>query len=1152
MTGQFTHYKNNPKDSRSLSNNEARWLYVDRAGTLWVSTAGGLNRYNAASDDFTSYVYDPKNPNSLSNNITFKIREDQYNRLWIGTKGVDLGGLNVFDPQTQQFINYSYDPSNPNSISHNDIRDVFIDRSGVLWIGTRGGGVNKLDLKPEKFQHVTRNPNLANTLHGNLVFSLAEDAAGNLWIGTDGGGLNSYNPGSGLFTYYDMKNSAISNDSILAIQIDRTGSLWLGTKGGGLNRFDPQTAQFTVYQNNPSDPRSLSNNQVYALLQDREGRLWIGTDDGLNLFNPTDQTFTRFMSDPQNPKSLSNKSVLSLMQAQDGALWVGTWGGGVNKLVFASSPYPYGEPQFTVYQRDLKNPSSLSNNEITALLEDNNRYVWVGTNGGLNKLDPPSGVCTRYFIEQGLPSNDIAGLLEDETGTLWISTSNGLASLDPMSQTFNSYDIEDGLQSIQFKDGAAYRGSSGQLFFGGVNGYSYFSPSDIKHNSIAPPVVLTSFKIFEQPVPLPQSVSYLNSIELTYKDNLFSFEFAALDYTHTADNRFAYQMEGFDKDWVYSGQRNYVSYSNLDAGQYVFRVKASNSDGVWNETGLALQITIFPAWWETLWFRALAAILLLGAVVVVFWWRTEAIRTKKDQLEQQLAEQIRQQEILRSNEHRTRESEEKFKSAFMTGMDAFYLATLEEGLILEVNDNFEQVWGYRREEVIGKTSLQLGIYFDPSDRARMVAKLKTNGYVRDLELKGRKKDGDIISITISVSILVLNDKKHILGIIRDITERKRAEAETQQLRNKAEISSRLAAVGEMAAGIAHEINNPLTSVIGFSELLVERQDLPEDVKGEIKIIANGSTKVKDIVRRMLTFARQTKPVRVNTSINELIENTLCLRAYVLRTANIEVCKHLDLDLPLVTVDPGQIQQVFLNLIVNAEYAMKKAHGKGNLIITTEKKDGHIRISFKDDGMGMSSEVKAKLFNPFFTTKPIGEGTGLGLGLSRSIVLEHGGTIEVESEPDQGATFIITLPLTQSAEEASIKAHDITASTTEKVGPAKFLVVDDEENVRKVLNMILANSGHTVDATGDVSEALAKLESNSYDVILIDIRMPGMNGMELYAAVMEKHPEVKGKFIFMSGDPSDLQTRDFFEQNKLSYISKPFDRETLMQKVNGLL
>jgi CheY-like chemotaxis protein len=287
-------------------------------------------------------------------------------------------------------------------------------------------------------------------------------------------------------------------------------------------------------------------------------------------------------------------------------------------------------------------------------------------------------------------------------------------------------------------------------------------------------------------------------------------------------------------------------------------------------------------------------------------------------------------------------------------------------------------------------------------------------------------------------------------------------------------------------------------------------------------------------------------------VNELIGATLDLRRYVLNTANIEVIRHLDPDLPRIFVDPGEMQQVFLNLIVNAEYAMKKAHGRGTLTIATEKKDDFIRISFKDDGTGMNEEVKAKLFNPFFTTKEVGEGTGLGLGLSRSIVLEHGGTIDAESRPGQGATFLITLPITHPGEKPRAGSAAVTTAPAKKIKSARILMVDDEEAIRLLVSTILSQSECAVDATGDAGEALTKLESTSYDIVLMDIRMPGMSGMELYAKVIDKHPELTGKVIFMTGDSSDLTTRAFLEQNSLTFLTKPFDIDTLLKKVNGLL
>jgi signal transduction histidine kinase/ligand-binding sensor domain-containing protein len=661
-SGKFIQYRNDPKNARSLSNNESRWLFLDSAGTLWVSTSKGLNRYDAASDAFTRFVHDPNNPASLSNDIAYKIAEDPYHRLWIGTKGIEAGGLNMFDPITGTFSHFAYDPNDPNSISHNDIRDVLVDRTGVLWIGTRGGGLNVLDLKPKKFVNLIRDPNQQNTLHGSMVFSIAEDRSGTLWIGTDGGGLNSYDPKKNSFAYFDMKNSKISNDSVLAIQIDRTGVLWLGTKGGGLNRFDPAAKTFTAFTHDQNKPDSLGSDQVHALLLDRNGRLWAGTDEGLDLLNPDGGTFTHVHHSAPGQNDLSDKSVLALLQSKDGAIWVGTWGGGLHALTFPSDALD--KPRVTRYHHDPADSGSLSNNEITALAEDPDGNIWIGTNGGLNRLEPKSGKITRYYKEQGLPSADISGILNGADGSLWISTIAGLSCFDSATGTFRNYDVSDGLQNEQFKDGAAFRSSSGKLYFGSVNGIASFSPRMVRFNIMPPPVALTDFRIFDKTVAAPRSISYLERIDLTYRDKFFSFEFAALDYSHSQKNQYAYKMDGFDKDWIVSGFRRYASYTNLDPGKYRFRVKASNSDGVWNDSGLAVLISIAPPWWRTLWFRSLMVILIVGGTYAIVARNMRAIRARNRHLEQVVVE--RTNELAKAKEKA--EEANRAKSSFLSNV----------------------------------------------------------------------------------------------------------------------------------------------------------------------------------------------------------------------------------------------------------------------------------------------------------------------------------------------------------------------------------------------------------------------------------------------------------------------------------------------------
>jgi PAS domain S-box-containing protein len=372
-----------------------------------------------------------------------------------------------------------------------------------------------------------------------------------------------------------------------------------------------------------------------------------------------------------------------------------------------------------------------------------------------------------------------------------------------------------------------------------------------------------------------------------------------------------------------------------------------------------------------------------------------------------ITERIQMEDVLRESELRFRTLIEKAPIAIDISRD---------GKVLYANKKLVELMRESNpEKNMGRPVID---FFVPElrEESQTRSKLHSSGLPapENFESKLQREDGSQIPVQIQRSQLQLSDGMANIAFITDITERKDAENKRHQLEDKAQINSRLTAVGEMAAGVAHEINNPLTAVIGFSQLLLEKQNVPEDIRDDIRIIADGSKRVADIVKRLLTFARQTKPVKTLANLNEVIDNTLKLRQYVLKTANINVVTNYDLELPWSVVDPGQIQQVFLNLIVNAEQAMKKTHGKGILKITTERKGNFIRISFQDDGPGIAKENMKHLFEPFFTTKDIGEGTGLGLSLSRSIVLEHGGQMIVESESGQGATFIVELPFVDAS------------------------------------------------------------------------------------------------------------------------------------------
>lgn len=660
QTGRFTHFLNDPLDLQSISSNDIQTLYIDRQGVLWVGTfTGGLNRYDPQNSSFTRYVTIADDPASLSSNSVAAIHEDSTGRFWVGTQG---GGLNLLDRSSGVFTRIQNDPDNPTSLSTNSVMSIYEDNSGIIWFGTFGSGTDYFDPYKNKFVWIHAEPGNPNSLSSNSLWTIYEDDQGVLWIATNGNGLNRFDPQKGEWKHYlnDPTNpDSLSNNTVYLIYPDHQGTFWLGTPDS-LNRFDPRSETFYTY----TTPGLL------AILEDSQGNFWLGSTQGLILFDRQTGNTRYFLSDPNDPTTLNSNVVSALFEDADQNFWVGTFNGGFHK-------YDRQANIFIRYTKDPQDQESISSNTILTIYQAEDGGLWLGTSGGLNRFDPQTEKFTAWREQDGLPNDYIYGILEDDQGHLWLSTNKGISHFDPGESVFKNYDKTDGLQSNEFNQWSAFRNREGVMYFGGVNGLNAFHPDQIHENPYIPPIVLTGFEIYNRPVEiapdsaLQQPIETSQEINLSHTDDFFQFEYAALHFSSPEEIVYAYQMEGLDKGWNMVGKQHSANYTNVPPGDYIFRVKGTNSDGVWNEDGVALKITIPPPFWQTTWFRVLAILTVIGGISGVFLLRIRSIENQRQQLESQVDErthELRQTMLALESARDAAQAANRAKSTFLANM----------------------------------------------------------------------------------------------------------------------------------------------------------------------------------------------------------------------------------------------------------------------------------------------------------------------------------------------------------------------------------------------------------------------------------------------------------------------------------------------------
>ena len=581
---RFSHDPNNPK---SISGDKIKCIYEDSKENLWIGTDSGLNLYDRNTGNFIRFFHRIDKDNRLQSTVINAIREDSKGLIWIGT---DIG-FSSFNPDSHTITTYNDLTSNGDKLLNPIVTSFFEDRSGVLWIGSFQGLI-KWDRKPSKFKLYSRNNEGIPLFNNNYVGSIWQDKTGVLWIGTWGSGLFQFNPRTGeKIHFFSGNDKKICNDFVHSIYCTQNDELIIGTRNG-VQIYLPDQKRFVDYfeYKRIKSLGLFNNNRVYAITEDRKGNLWFASRIG--LLQIKNKELIGYYNNPNDTNSITSGEVYDVIVDSKNYVWAGTLNG-LSRI----------DPESKKVKRFVSNSNftgaQLVSNEVLSLLEDKNGNLWVGTSSGLHRFDGITGKVKLFTEDNGLPNNIIYALEEDNRGKIWFSTNWGLSVLNPQTDLVKSYDIDDGLQSQEFNVGASFKSRAGELFFGGISGFNSFYPDSIIANKNIPNIAITAFELLGSKDKKIIAVDDLKEVEIPQEFNVFTIDFASLDFTRPENNLYEYQMKGLSDQWIDLGTKHTATFSNLKAGTYTFRVRGSNNDLTWNNEGISLGIIVRIPFWRS-------------------------------------------------------------------------------------------------------------------------------------------------------------------------------------------------------------------------------------------------------------------------------------------------------------------------------------------------------------------------------------------------------------------------------------------------------------------------------------------------------------------------------------------------------------------------
>jgi signal transduction histidine kinase/ligand-binding sensor domain-containing protein/DNA-binding response OmpR family regulator len=1033
-------------DGKKLTDARISAIIESPSGELWVGTQGDglymIERLLGVSPQVDHFSKQSAAGNRIGSNAVLSLFMDDSGRLWIGTEDA---GINIYDTRTGEISQYRHDPFIRSSLNHDSIWSIYEDRAGNTWVGTYAHGINLLMRRKSSFHHYKHHPGSDNSLSHNMVNAFSEDRNRHLWIATDGGGVTYFDRNTGRFTHYNSGNSNLGSDVIVSLFEDGRGRLWLGTWADGLYRFDRTSGRFTRFT---TKTHGLGSDRILHITGDLAGGLWLSTFwGGLTRFSIEDGSATVYN---KNNSGLSDNDVRATMQDYLGNLWIGTDVG--------VDLYNPRADTFINYRHNANEPGSISKGFVHTIIQSMDSTIWIGTTGGLNRFDPHEQVFEHYNTTSGLPDDEIKCIIEDTGAVLWLSTNRGISRFDVEQGTFRNYDVTDGLQGNDFNTRSGIQTSRGEILFGGNNGFNIFDPGEISENSYIPPVVITDFRIFNVRVPvgvedspLSTHISETRQLVLSHRDAVFSFEFAALNYISPEKNQYAYMMEGFETDWNYVKSSRTVTYTNLDPGDYVFRVKASNNDGLWNEEGVSLDLKITPSFWKTGWAYLLEVLLGLGII--------------------------------------------------------YFVAN----------------------------------YFISRRRLRKAMDLEHLEMERMYDLDRMK---------------------------------------TQFFNN-----------------IAHEFNSPLTLILSPLEKLVSSEGIDANLRNSLKIIHGNARRLQRMIGQLKDVQKlETDDLHLSLSrgnIVQFIENIA--RSFNDHARDRKILYRLDTEKESLVAwfDQDKLDKIIYNLLSNAfKFTPDGGEIVVKLSITASKClrefGAHkrvpvecVEISVKDSGIGIPDDKIEHIFQRYYQIDHDDgrefEGSGIGLALVYELVKLYGGDILVSGEEGQGATFTVQIPIdeqyleenqlvgdfnvfpalkTSLIDEAADDSEIFDGSVISKNAiPVKdipiILAVDDDPEIRDYIIHSL-ESRYRMFGAENGQDGFEKAVKIIPDLIISDVRMPGVSGTELSKMLREDEKTSHIPIILLTAYSDKEYKIEGLTTGADAYLTKPFSIDILEAQISNLL